>query len=247
METRMNDERAFNAAMDCVDLCEYYTKHPTNAKYIDGFLAAGFYDEDHIFADATLDCLKTNLNIAAATDGDNIFTARQVSAKQIRSMRFAVNPVEIKNYFPGDETLVLDYVFSVPNKSKPEARLIGSKRIPKGKLVMSKSVGNMMVGLAIGVQFLLENSPVIYLRPDYCTVGFRTPILTLSQAKELFSLRDIQPGYQRRKALKHWVKSHNRHKPFKSNDDKEIVEVRRYLRGAESFDWMGFHGEILHV
>ena len=96
METRMNDERAFNAAMDCVDLCEYYTKHPTNAKYIDGFLAAGFYDEDHIFADATLDCLKTNLNIAAATDGDNIFTARQVSAKQIRSMRFAVNPVEIK-------------------------------------------------------------------------------------------------------------------------------------------------------
>lgn len=61
------------------------------------------------------------------------------------------------------------------------------------------------------------------------------------EAKEIFRLREIEDGEQRRKALLHLVKRHHRRQRFTARDS---TEVREHLRGRESFDWFGVKGVL---
>lgn len=78
-------------------------------------------------------------------------------------------------------------------------------------------------------------------------VGFsNTPSVRIATdptgMKELFRLRDVLPGRDRRDALMNWVSDHwrqNRHDP-----DVEIY-VRKHMRGSTQFDWRGFNCEIV--
>lgn len=61
-----------------------------------------------------------------------------------------------------------------------------------------------------------------------------------SNIKQVFKLRDIADGEQRRKALKHVVSAHSRKL---SNGEK--IEVMRYLRGKEKFTQNGYEMTII--
>ena len=61
-----------------------------------------------------------------------------------------------------------------------------------------------------------------------------------SNIKEVFKLRDIKDGEQRRKALKHIVKSHER-----TLSSGEKIEIMRYLRGKEKFTQNGYEITII--
>lgn len=52
--------------------------------------------------------------------------------------------------------------------------------------------------------------------------------------REIFRLRDLPPGRERRAALRHWVTAHWR---AKRSEAADRAWVRRHLRGAEDFIW----------
>jgi hypothetical protein len=83
---------------------------------------------------------------------------------------------------------------------------------------------------AWGVALGLENSPSVRFDTDPTGI------------KEVFKVRDLPEGRDRREALVNWVGEHwrqNRHDP-----DVEIY-VRKHMRGALSFSWKNMQGEII--
>lgn len=104
-----------------------------------------------------------------------------------------------------------------------------------------KSHGNLHLGsVAIGIA----------LRQRYewaINIGFEnTPSVRIATdptgMKELFRLRDVQPGRDRRDALMNWVSDHWRQN--RRDPDIEIY-VRKHMRGGTRFDWRGFSCEII--
>jgi hypothetical protein len=62
-------------------------------------------------------------------------------------------------------------------------------------------------------------------------------------AREVFRLRDIPPGRDRRAALRHWVSAHAR-KRHADMDNEARTWVRKHLRGATDFTWNGLRCRI---
>lgn len=62
-------------------------------------------------------------------------------------------------------------------------------------------------------------------------------------AREVFRLRDIPPGRDRRAALRHWVSAHAR-KRHPDMDGEARTWVRRHLRGATDFTWNGLRCRV---
>lgn len=60
-------------------------------------------------------------------------------------------------------------------------------------------------------------------------------------AREVFRLRNLPAGRDRRAALRHWVAAHTR---AKRADPEARAWVRRHLRGATDFDWNGLRCRI---
>lgn len=60
-------------------------------------------------------------------------------------------------------------------------------------------------------------------------------------AREVFRLRDIPNGANRRAALRNWVNAHWRKK---STDNDARSWVQRHLRGAEEFTWNGLRCKV---
>lgn len=58
-------------------------------------------------------------------------------------------------------------------------------------------------------------------------------------AREVFRLRDIPNGRDRRSALRHWVTQH-----WRERSEGSRGEVRRHLRGATEFSWNGLRCRI---
>lgn len=62
-------------------------------------------------------------------------------------------------------------------------------------------------------------------------------------AREVFRLRDIPPGRDRRAALRHWVSAHAR-KRHPDMDGEARTWIRRHLRGATDFTWNGLRCRV---
>ena len=91
------------------------------------------------------------------------------------------------------------------------------------------------------------SSMIQYLRQREWRVvlGYeQSPGLSLSispsGAQEVFRLRDIPNGRERRMALRHWVRTYWRKVPGSG----EAAEVRAHLRGATNFVWNGLRCSI---
>jgi hypothetical protein len=98
----------------------------------------------------------------------------------------------------------------------------------------------------IGRAWAQEQSWQVYLKEtevDQERIG-----LTLSTdpvgARAVFKLRDLQEGEGRRKALIHWVRSHNRRRST-GNHEAALTMVRQHLRGEMNFTWRGFECRIV--
>lgn len=76
----------------------------------------------------------------------------------------------------------------------------------------------------------LENAPSIRFATDPTGI------------KEVFKIRDLPEGRDRRDALLTWVSDHWRQSRY--DPDVELY-VRKHLRGATSFTWRGMTGEII--
>lgn len=60
-------------------------------------------------------------------------------------------------------------------------------------------------------------------------------------AREIFRLRDLPPGRERRAALRNWVSAHTRRK---RDDEDAKVWVKKHLRGITDFTWNGLRCRI---
>jgi hypothetical protein len=96
--------------------------------------------------------------------------------------------------------------------------------------------GNIAIGIALrqryewAVNIGFENTPSARIVTD--PTGM----------KELFRLRDVAPGRDRRDMLMNWVSDHWRQD--RRDDDVETY-VRKHLRGGTKFDWRGMECEII--
>jgi hypothetical protein len=105
--------------------------------------------------------------------------------------------------------------------------------VPTGKDLMQP-----MLGTAIALRQRYEWAVALGLE-DSPSVRFATDATGM---KELFSIRDLPEGRDRRAALMTWVSDHwrqDRHDP-----DMEVY-VRGHLRGAVTFSWRGMEVEVL--
>lgn len=62
-------------------------------------------------------------------------------------------------------------------------------------------------------------------------------------ARRLLSLRDVEPGQQRRRALRHWVSEHTRRLPTGDGGERDTT-VSQHLRGATPFQWDDYEGIV---
>lgn len=220
-------------------------------KRFDGFMPIDpeIYEEGYgIFTDATTDALSGTVDVAIYTPGqpngntkakrtDQLCRLKALSHKEFRRKtgEFAIRPYYLEVAFDDSQKNADAFVQEI-NKKFQYVEIGGFKTTP-----VAKEWTLQQAQLLLGVQFNLENQCYVYLRPENAEFGFKYPLESLQQVKELFSLRDIPNGYKRRAALRHWVAKHMRHKP--SSPD-ELTEVRRHLRGREKFSWFGINGEI---
>lgn len=198
------------------------------------------------FWDATPDALDTPLNVAAfkfmCEDAPSqCVRGRKADAKTIRRM---TNQFSLDAYILDYIHFETGYINSIPVKVKKTEQFANAEIItPKGFIASEKNKeeAKKTISVLAGLQFLLENTCTIYLKPDKSSIGFTIPIGTLSAAKDIFKMRDIEPGKKRRTALQHFVAEHFRRLP---SDPEETVKIARYLRGTQKFNWNGFECSI---
>ena len=231
-----------------IDICN---SGKSKLKLFDGFvpiIPELYEDEDIIFTDVTPKALDSVANISVlrlgkpdgktqAERGWQFHKVRKITTKELRKKTgiFSVEPYELDVAFESFPK-VQDAFFVFRNQ---KIRVLD---IPN--YVCDPSMKQEIIttaSITLGVQFNLENTPYVYLKPYNSEIGFSIWINDLAQVKELFTLREIPDGYKRRAALRHWVAKHLRRKPSKPD---ETVEVKRHLRGKESFEWFGIKGTI---
>ena len=233
--------------------------HGKKNKIFDGFMPFMpqlYGDEGFVFMDVTVDALEKPVNMAMMIMGDSEFPEsdwrrgdiwyrfREITKKELRKRTGAFSPY--KTYclevgganVPGKSYVLNDAYFNIFDGDFRLVNIPGSAYEEKNPVDGLKKAAL----LCMGAQFNLENQNYVYLRPEDGEIGFRMPLETLGQVKELFKMRDIPDGRRRRVALRHWVASHMRRKPTKPD---EQVAVREYLRGAKDFSWNGIEGRIV--
>lgn len=194
------------------------------------------------FTDTTPDVLNNPLNISGFVpemEGKpaQFVLARKSSPEHIRKMtnRFTPNGYIVEGLHLND-----GFRKRIPVECKRSQRFADSEIIvPHGyskNPIVQKEASFLMKALG-GLQFTMENACSVYLKPDGAKIGFTFPIYSLDSAKELFKMREVEPGRKRRTALKHFVAEHSRRLP---SDPNETIKIAKYLRGAERFNWDGF-------
>jgi hypothetical protein len=84
----------------------------------------------------------------------------------------------------------------------------------------------------------------VYLREDDNSIGFKIPINPESY-KDVFALRELPTGQERRKAICHFVKEHVR-KVRTTLPDQEIESiVKKHIRGETKFNWRGLQVNVI--
>lgn len=130
----------------------------------------------------------------------------------------------------------LEQIFGYAGSSR-WARLSSDLNPLQNEVDVQEWSGRLQVFL--GFQKYLESQWQVYLSLD----GRPGIIFPTSPkgASEVFKLRDVEDGRDRRTALRHWVTQHWRTNPAEPLDD---VMVREHLRGAMEFTWSGLHCRI---
>lgn len=85
----------------------------------------------------------------------------------------------------------------------------------------------------------------VYIRENDNSIGFKVPI-NPSASKEIFQLRDIPEGKQRKSAICNFVREHMRtiRRDEMTNDEIQTT-VKRHLRGETKFNWRGLQVNVI--
>ncbi|GAJ22337.1 unnamed protein product, partial [marine sediment metagenome] len=84
----------------------------------------------------------------------------------------------------------------------------------------------------------------VFIREHPDAVGIKVPILPES-SKEIFQLRNIPEGQERKKAICNFVRQHYRTIKAAYNEEERQVLVRKHLRGETKFNWRGLEVNII--
>lgn len=244
--------QSYNNVIDIL----YNRKDVHGLKKYDGFIPfdpdildnLGGENVNGIFIDATPECLDFPLNISVFhfaqigvkdCDGDNLIRIKKADPKTIRKLtnRFSVNgyTVEWQNFQDNFKSYIMPVELHKNETGDKMRVILPHNMYPKDWGIVERA--KKVLCCFIGLQFVMENVCSVYVKPENSEIGMRIPLTTLSSAKDIFKMRDIEPGMKRRSALKHFVSEHTRRCPINKN---ETIQIARYLRGAEKFDWNGF-------
>lgn len=221
----------------------------------------------HILGNVRLRDLDAPLDISAVVnmpgnDGKTLVDKfcltriRQISAKMLRGQgKFHHHPIEITNVFVDAVagTYFGDALYYGYREKEVDGKLmIGLQRLNHS--ITSGSDGGLFkldalttlteqkeasrITLFAGIQFGRRYEWTVSLGYDRgLTIAFVTDPLG---AKDVFRLRDIPEGKQRRAALKNWVTEHWR----KNRTGESSHKVREHLRGTQDFVWNGLKCHI---
>lgn len=246
----LKEEQLLWAADQMFDICKSADK---KISIFDGFLPlldglSGFSDDDKIFfTDVEPNALDFDANISVFGPGFpdlcgakkewQFHRVRKISTKELRKRAgiFTPNPYSLEIAFENHRKI--ENAFFTFRNGKPVVLDIPNTICDQKTKEEIKTTAQM----TLAAQFILENTPHVYLKPEGSQIGFTYPLSSLSQVKELFSLRDIPDGYKRRAALKHWVVKHQRRNAHRPEDK---IDVKKHLRGKEHFTWFGMEGAI---
>lgn len=96
------------------------------------------------------------------------------------------------------------------------------------------------IALQLSLTYYYEWSCYIKEKPD--SIGIRIPIHP-SSSKDVFVMRNIPEGNQRKRAIVNFVKDHYR--TIKGCDDNEKkILVKKHLRGELKFNWRGLEVHV---
>lgn len=82
-----------------------------------------------------------------------------------------------------------------------------------------------------------------YIKENKDSIGVRIPI-SPSSSKDIFQLRDLPDGKQRKSAIVNFVKEHYRNVDNSDGTDKQVL-ISKHLRGELKFNWRGLEVHII--
>lgn len=251
-----NDDYVFDL-VDSITASYPGNKH-AKLKRFDGFFPINesqLIDENNecFIMDATLECLERPINTAILHTGNfsgevfmHLCKADVRELCGIKKKMFSPNPYRFSTWFynqTGNLSFVEENYVAINRAKHNNVSYIGNKRsdvimYPHRIEEIKKSVQ-----VLISTQFMLENMPTVYIKEADAKIGCTFPLEDVSMLKSLFKLRDIEQGKQRRSALRHIVRSHER--TYNKNTADELkVFVKKYLRGQTVFNWLGMECRI---
>lgn len=107
--------------------------------------------------------------------------------------------------------------------------------------VVTEYTAEMVTAIA-GFQLTAEYSWSVEIKARGSNFAVRIPT-SPEGARRLLSLRDVEAGATRRRALRHWVRSHYRYLE-RPGGDTDRVPVKAHLRGVTPFTWEDFEGFV---
>lgn len=213
----------------------------------DETLSDPYFDDDRwlIPADATLRDLSEPLNITFLTE--NTDEENGIAGMRLRAMSPKQARGRVRRYTPQVVDLEM-FVVEPDGRGVSNRMLLGSfdgetfactdsRYAPdKGK----DAYWTQRVRLAAGLQFVRP----MWWHVKIGYVGGQSILLPTDPigAREIFRLRDVPEGKERRAALTHWISEHWRQA---RDEPEEETLVRASIRGASSFVWNGLRCEIL--
>ena len=169
--------------------------------------------------------------------------------------------VHIRNYkkgdFRGEVGFIPKHTLYLEQSIMPNKKIV-SERLPmypykNGWRCAIKYIDNCKipeVKQSLDIASLNVQTSILYAWEDFFKWKIRAKMpeweksidfyINPSNIKQVFKMRDIKDGEQRRKALKHIVNSHER---TLSNGEK--IEILRYLRGKEKFSQNGYELTVI--
>lgn len=100
------------------------------------------------------------------------------------------------------------------------------------------------VNMMLGARLTNYYEWFVYIRETPQSIGIKIPVVP-EASKEVFALRDIPEGSQRRKAICHFVRQHYRTIKMDYDPGEREVLVRKHLRGENKFNWRGLEVHVI--
>lgn len=100
------------------------------------------------------------------------------------------------------------------------------------------------INMLISMRMTMYYEWFVYIRETPKSVGFKVPIVPES-SKEVFSMRDIPEGKERRAAICNFVRQHYRTIKTEYDPGQREVIVKKHLRGETKFNWRGLDVNII--